>query len=218
MENAPGEEAGVQGGEPSVEDEKAEEHGETVLPFGNPGDGLDAERMKGPKESENKGKEQAGFRVPDSGGKKAGGKAAEKEEEQDGGGRVEEDVGEVERPRVVAEEGNVQHVGDPEKGDVHGGGGDGGEEGITDGRKTKTVCDERVGRDERRVVEDDETEAERGYIEEEGEEKGEGAAEKDAAETGCSAGGRHGNPTDQYDAVSNGSKTGRAKMWKEEDS
>lgn len=105
---------------------------------------------------------------------------------------MEKNVGEVERPGVVAEEENVQHVGYPEKGDVHGGGGDGGEEGITDGGKTEAACDERVGRDERRVVEDDEAEAERGCIEEEGEEKGGDDAEKDMAETGWSAGGRHG--------------------------
>ena len=86
---------------------------------------------------------------------------------------MEEDVGEVKGPRMVAEEGYIQHVGDPEEGDVHGCGGDGNEEGVAEGGKTETAGDKRICGDEGWVIKDDEAEAEGGEVKEEGQEKGE---------------------------------------------
>ena len=156
-----------------MEGQEAEEDREAVFAFRDPGDGFDAEGMKRPEEGEEEtrrdGRRAAGG---GAGRRETAGEAEEKKKEEEGGGGVEEDVREMERPRVVAEQGNVQHVGNPEEGDVHGGGGDGGEEGIADGGQAESPDDERVGRNKRKVVQGDEFKSDGGEVQKEGEKKG----------------------------------------------
>lgn len=165
VENPPGRRGRIPGGEPCVEGQEAEEDREAVFAFRDPGDGFDAEGMKRPEEGEEEtrrdGRRAAGG---GAGRRETAGEAEEKKKEEEGGGGVEEDVREMERPRVVAEQGNVQHVGNPEEGDVHGGGGDGGEEGIADGGQAESPDDERVGRNKRKVVQGDEFKSDGGEV------------------------------------------------------
>ena len=55
MGETPGSADGHEEGKPSVDGQKTEEDGQTVLAFGGPDNGFDAEGMQGPEEGEEKG-------------------------------------------------------------------------------------------------------------------------------------------------------------------
>ncbi len=95
---------------------------------------------------------------------------------------MEQDIGEMEGPRVVAEKRDVQHVRNPEERDIHGGGGDGGEECVTDGSEAETAEHERVGRNERGVIEGYESEPEGREVEEKRQKKSEKRGKESPAE------------------------------------
>lgn len=204
-----------------MDGKEAEEDGEAVLAFGHPGDGFDAEGMEGPEEGEEKsderrvtGDEQRGeaicaWREAASGGRGEGAKAAgeteEEKEEEEGVEGMEEDVGEVEGPWAVAEEGGVENVGEPEDRDIHGGGAPEGEgaRGVLrgDGR-----MDHGIGGDVGAVVEFDQGEADGGEKEKEGNEKGDGGEQK---KEGGGEGGKTGFHGGRKDSRENGAGRGK---------
>ena len=99
------------GHEVEEDGEEGEEGGEGVLAFRDPGDGFDAERVEGPEGGGEEGNPGAACAK------------AKDEEKKDGTGGVEEDVGEVEAPRMDdggAEEEVVEEEGDPNEGGIHG--------------------------------------------------------------------------------------------------
>jgi hypothetical protein len=112
-------------GEEGQTGDEGEEKGEDVFPFGNPGDGLDAEGVEGPEEGKEEGDRRQTIdarRRWEGGGHRGAGEAEEKEEEENGVGGVERDVDCVERRRVeggCAQKGDVGHAGEPKEGHVH---------------------------------------------------------------------------------------------------
>lgn len=137
---------GAVGEEEEEEGGEGEEAGEDVLALGEPGDGFDAEGVEGPE----------GGKEEEPGEADGGCQEAQKEEQKDGGKGVEEEVGEV----VVAvggegqggEKSVVEHVRNPEEGDIEATVSVELGEGALDGGKGDTVLDDKVGGDVGGVV------------------------------------------------------------------
>ena len=155
---------GIEGAEVGEGGEEGEDGGESVLALSDPGDGFDAEGMKGPEQGEESGGESRGAATTEEKVKKACGEG------------VEEDVREVKGPGrggSCMEEGTVGHEGDPEERGVHGCVAMEGCEGGTEGGEGKSVEDEVVAGDEGHVIVVGERVADRGGEEGEGEEEDE---------------------------------------------
>ncbi|MBP5786923.1 MAG: hypothetical protein J6Y19_03810 [Kiritimatiellae bacterium] len=101
-----------------------EEEREGILAFGDPGDRFHAERVDGPKESEEEGSENADLRISNFSVRmvKEGSEEAEKKEKEDSVGGMEGDIDGVEGSGVVdggTEDGDIGHVRKPKKRHIH---------------------------------------------------------------------------------------------------
>ena len=92
---------------------------------------------------------------------------------------MEQDVREMERPRVDPEQGDVQHVGNPQERDVHGGRAFR-DKRIEDGREGNSVEDEIVVEDEANVIQINQGVTDGRKEEEEREKEGQGCAKGEA--------------------------------------
>ena len=102
---------GTENPEPGEYRQKGKKTGENILPFGQPGDGFDAERVHGPEGGTEEG-EPLVFT-----------ETGEKNSQKSCIGGVEEDVGQMKPPRRVGggvEEQGIQCKGTPKKRGIHG--------------------------------------------------------------------------------------------------
>lgn len=109
----------------------------------------------------------------------AAGEFAQKQEEEQRVERVEQGVHEVEAPGILAQQGDIEHVGDPKDGEVHGSG-SGTEKRLFDGCGGKAARDHGILGDEGTVVQVDEVVADRGKIEKERQQKRQNGENGDA--------------------------------------
>ena len=150
----------------SGEGEEPESGAEEIFAFGDPGDGFDIDGVDGEEEGDGEaGPGIAGEALPD-------------EEDEEGVDGVEGEIGEMRVGGIGAEEGDIEHVGEPGEGDPLGGDEVG--EDPEDGARVEAGEDAGVGEDVGVVVEIDELAMESVGINGENEgEEGEGGVDEE---------------------------------------